>query len=646
MRDMSVIAGIIRFAGAPVTHGDLSKAARKLAHPGVGESAFWVKGQAGMVVRQRGVADEELAERQPYSNDRLAMIFDGRLANREDLAGALGINLNAGEVVSDGRLIFSAFERWGESALPKFIGDFAIVLWDMQNRKLLLARDHTGKRTLYYHHGSGFVAFATTYPALLALPGVPRKIDEMGVAQIIIANFFGQENTPYEGVRRVPCASSAIFDGNGKRIARYWNFDTHRQIRFSSDGEYAEAAREMLDKAIAGCLRTNSRLAAQISGGLDSSAIAASVALLLAPERLLTVTIVPPPEIQLPRAKWCYLDETPYIKDIAAMHPNMDPAFIVPRGPHWVDIDPTPFFNASGLPSTNVSNLGWFLPGQEYLAEAGIAEMLSGLFGNFFWSWDGYRSLTDMFRRGQWFRLARELSMYQYEEPGWKRKAAFLYHNVLYPIMPNILGRIYRQIKKLEPDILARICAINPLFAREINLIERSRATGWDPNFAGPISARDLRLLRLNPFENSNDLIAAGRATSGIQQLFPLMDIRLIEFMLSLPDEQFFRDGISRRLPRMSMAGRLPPSVLRNNLRGAQNPEIAIRAKALRPGMLEELESFEQVPLAARCLDLPRLKKIVRTWSGDAYECGLLLQRAIHIGRFFLWAEQELRAEN
>lgn len=632
----------MRLSGAPVMQGDLSKAASRLAHPGVGEPAFWVGGQAGMVVRQRGGADEELAERQPYSNERLAMIFDGRLANREDLAIALGIRLNGGEVVPDGRLIFSAFERWGESALPKFIGDFAIALWDVQNRKLLLARDHTGKRTLYYHHGSGFVAFATTYPALLALPGVPKKIDEMGVAQIIIANFFGQEHTPYEEVRRVPCASSAVFDVNGKRIARYWNFDINRQIRFSSDGEYAEAAREMLDKVIAGRLRTNSRLAAQISGGLDSSALAASAALLLAPKRLLTVTLVPPAEIQLPRVKGSYHDETPYIKDIAAMHPNMDPAFIVPRGPHWVDTDPTPFFNSSGLPSTSITNLGWFLPAQEYLAEAGISEVLSGVFGNFFWSWDGCRSLTDMFRRGQWIRLARELSMYKYGEPGWKPKAGFLYHNVLHPIMPNISGRIYRSLKKQEPDALASICAINPAFAREINIVERSRASGWSPNLSGPLSARDSRLLPLNPLENSNDMLAAGRAISGIQQLFPLMDIRLVEFMLALPDDQFFRDGISRRLSRMAMTDRLPPSVLWNNLRGAQNPEIEFRVKALLPGMMEELESFEQVPLAARCLDLPRLKKIVRTWSGGAYVRGMLLQRAIHIGRFFRWAEKGL----
>lgn len=639
---MSVIAGLVRFSGAPVTQGDLSKGASRLAHPGVGEPAFWVNGQAGMIVRQRGVADEELAERQPYSNERLAMVFDGRLANRVDLAGDLGIKLNGGEIVPDGRLIFSAFERWGESALPKFIGDFAIALWDIQNRKLLLARDHTGKRTLYYHLGSGFAAFATTYPALLALPGVPKKIDEMGVAQIIIANFFWQENTPYEGIQRVPSASSAVFDANGRRITRYWNFDAKRQIRFSSDGEYAEAAREMLDKAIAGRLRTNGRVAAHISGGLDSSAIAASIALLLAPERLLTVTVIPPAEIQLPRVKGCYHDETPYIKDIAAMHPNMDTVFIVPRGPHWVETDPTAYFNAGGLPSTNITNMGWFLPLREYVAEAGITEILSGIGGNFFWSWDGCRSLTDMFRHGQWIRLARELFMYQYGEPGWKTKAAFLYHHILHPIMPNILGGIYRRIKKQEQDVLARSCAINPAFAREINMLDRSRSSGWDPNTVGPLSSRDMRLQLLNPFENTNDLIAAGRATFGVQQIFPLTDVRLIEFTLAIPDDQFFRDGISRRLPRMAMAGRLPPSVLQNNLRGAQNPEIVIRVKALLPGMMEELESFEQVPLAARCLDLPRLKKIVREWTGDAHVCGRLLPLAIHVGRFFRWAEKEL----
>lgn len=227
------------------------------------------------------------------------MVYDGRLDNREELAAALGISLK-GDMVPDGRLIFSALERWGQDAFPKFIGDFAVALWDIHDRKLILARDQLGRRTIYYHHGQDFIAFATTYPALLALPCVPRKIDELGVADFLILNMrHPPVNTLYEGVNRVPKAGCAVFDGNGLRVNTYWDPTPTRQIRFPSDGEYVEAMREQLEQAVACRLRAKDGIASTMSGGLDSSAVAATAAKLLAPDRLLAVTSVPPEGMKL-----------------------------------------------------------------------------------------------------------------------------------------------------------------------------------------------------------------------------------------------------------------------------------------------------------------------------------------------------------
>jgi asparagine synthase (glutamine-hydrolysing) len=90
------------------------------------------------------------------------------------------------------------------------------------------------------------------------------------------------------------------------------------------------------------------------------------------------------------------------------------------------------------------------------------------------------------------------------------------------------------------------------------------------------------------------------------------------------------------------LADRLPQSVLDNYLIGAQNPEIFARIEAMRGGMLEEIESLRHVPLAARCLDLPRLKKIVQEWPLDNRQVPLLLPRALDMGRFLRWAENKL----
>ena len=637
---MSVIAGIVRFSGELIHAADLEPAAQRLAAPGLGEAAHWIEGSAGLLVRQRFITHEDLAERQPWVGGagRLVLVYDGRLDNRDEVASLLGISLK-GDVVPDGRLLLAALERWGEAALPRLIGDFALALWDAQKRRLLLARDQLGSRTLYYHQGAGFVAFATTYRALLALPGVPKKVDELGIADFLILNVQHPVETFYEGVRRVPGASIALFDGKGLQLTRYWNPEPKRMLRLSSDEEYVEAARELLERAVSCRLRAKDGIASTMSGGLDSSAVASTAARLLVPKRFLTVTSVPPEGMKLPLPKpaW-YNDERPYVAAIAALHPNKDSVLASSVDPHWIETDPAAFFEAGGLPARNVSNIGWLLPGYERLTEAGISALLSGEGGNPAWSYDGLRGLCGLLKSGNWLRLARELYLTGRRRPYGQDWMALLRGEVLRPLEPLLLAKWRRRLKTGAADLWSGYSGIHPDFARDIGLSERSRRAGHDARMVGPADGLSMRLTMLKRMEHGHDIFTALRALTGIETRSPLLDIRLLEFCLSIPGEQFLKDGNFRRLPRLAMAGRLPPPVLENNLLGSQNPEILQRIEATRSTMLAEIEELTQVPLAVRALDLPRLSRIVRDWP-DGIEVTLLLPRALHVGRFLRWAE-------
>lgn len=638
---MSVIAGIVRFSGSPVSTADLASAAARLKAPGVGEPAFWVSDRTGFLVRQRIVTNEDMAERQPWTNGRQVMVYDGRLDNREEVAEALGLVIKGSEIIADGQLIFAALERWGQDAFAKFIGDFAVALWDIQNRRLLLARDQRGRRTLYYHHGKDFVAFATTYPALLALPGVPRKIDELGVADFLVLNMKHPVNTLYEGVRRVPKAGSAVFGANGSRISTYWDPAPKRQIRLASDGEYIEAMREQLDRAVSCRLRAKGGIASAMSGGLDSSAVAATAAKLLTPDRLLAVTSVPPEGMKLsPLSSAWYVDERPYVKAIAAMHPNMELILASSDNPHWVEMDPAPFFTASGVPMRNISNIGWLLPGYDAVINAGGNSLLIGEGGNLAWSWDGLPLLGNYFQRGNWIRLARELALIDRNRPYSMNWKAIFRSEVLVPLVPDTLKRWRKRLRDKGAEPWAFYSAINPAFAREVNLFQRLAETKLD--FAGLSDTQGLRLERFSRPEHGSDIATAMRAVNGLETRTPLWDIRLLEFCLSIPDEQFLRDGVTRRLTRLALADRLPQSVLDNYRLGAQIPEIFHRIEATLPGLIEEIESLERIPLVARCLDLTRLKQIVKNWPAGNIQVPFLLARALNVGRWLSWAEKGL----
>lgn len=639
---MSAIAGIVRLTGEPVGEEDLAASARRMVEPGLLEASYWTQGGTGFVSRQAIVTSEDLAERQPWTSGdgQRVLIHDGHLYNREELAAALGLSLKEA-TVPDGWLLLHALERWGEAALPRLIGDFVFAWWDARRQRLLLARDQMGGRALYYHQGNGFLAFASSFRALLALPGVPRKVDELGVADFLILNKHHPVNTFYEDVRRLPRAHTAHFDRSGLKFQAYWALEAKPLLRLSGDDEYVEAAREHLERAVACRLRAHGRVAAQISGGLDSSAVAVTAARQLAPERLFAVCSVPPEGLALPPPEpaW-YNDERPYLTEIAAQHPHLELHLASSLDPHWVESRPEAFFEAGGIPARNISNLGWFMPGFERVTQAGIKVLLTGELGNGAWSFDGLRSFSDMFRQGRWLRLARELYLTGKQAPfGWKWQR-LLRTEIIRPQLPPALLHQIRRLRGREIEAWTGYSAINPAFARETGLLERCRKAGYDAGFVGARDGQGMMLEMLRRNENGADGSTALRAAFGIEQRNPLLDVRLIEFFLSLPQEQFLKDGLSRRLARRALADRLPRSVLEKEKIGKQNPEILHRLGQLRGSLMAEIGELRQSPLAARCIDLARLERIVREWPQQGMEVRLALPRALNVARFLRWTEQ------
>lgn len=641
---MSLIAGIIRFSGEPVIITDLEATSARMIEPGIAPPQFWSKDGAGFIVRQAVYTSEDQAEKQPWvgRGGQWILIHDGRLDNREELARELGVNLTH-ETVPDGKLLLLALERWGEATLPRLVGNFVFALWDMRQRRLLLARDQMGRRTLYYHHGNGFMAFANTYPALLALPGVPNRVDVLGIADFLVLNMHHPVNTFYEQVRRIPKASSATCDANGLKFSVYWSAKPDKTIRLSNDDEYAEAAREQLERAVACQLRAKDGIAAQISGGLDSSAVATTAARLLAPSRLLAICTVPPAGLELPTPNptW-YNDERPYLAQIAPLHPHLDIQTVSSDGPHWIEKDPSAFFDVSGLPLRNISNVGWFMPAYERVAQDGAKVLLTGQGGNSAWSYDGLRSLSELFLGGHWLRLARELYLADKRKPFGFTGRVLLSRDIVNPLLPQGLLRLRQRISRCNPEPWSHYSAINPAFAQDIGLVRRCQQAGYDPGFTGPANSLAMMSILLNGNEHGADVVTALRSFSGIELRTPLLDIRLVEFFLSLPQEQFMKDGITRRIARRALRDRLPQAVLEKEQLGKQNPEIRHRLGMMRDVLATDIEELQNSPLASLCIDLRRLKRIVDQWPQHGLEVQLMLPRALNVAHFLRWTERNV----
>ncbi len=152
---------------------------------------------------------EAVHERLPWADPdgRFAFTAEARLDNRDEVFDALSVPGPERAAMADGALIRLAWERWGDGAPTRLLGDWSFAVWEPRERRLLLARDHHGNTALYYVADARRFAFASDRRALLALPDAPRRLNELYLAQVLTAwpEFHGP-GTAYAEVCRVPPA--------------------------------------------------------------------------------------------------------------------------------------------------------------------------------------------------------------------------------------------------------------------------------------------------------------------------------------------------------------------------------------------------------------------------------------------------------
>ncbi|MCA1791216.1 MAG: hypothetical protein LC667_15595, partial [Thioalkalivibrio sp.] len=182
---------------------------------------------------------EDGLDQQPLEADGLLMVADARLDNRAELAAALKIAAADERRLSDGALIMQAYRTWGDGTPGRLLGDFAFAVWHSRSGKLFCARDHRGKRPLFYHWGAQTFAFSSSPRALLVLPHVPRRLNLPALADFMA--FMGDPSTTlFDGILRIPPAHTLTASADGVRIREYWRMQAETTQRFACDEECLE----------------------------------------------------------------------------------------------------------------------------------------------------------------------------------------------------------------------------------------------------------------------------------------------------------------------------------------------------------------------------------------------------------------------
>ena len=221
---------------------------------------------------------------EPIVSDGTAIVFDGRLDNRDHIAACLRLN-RVVALRGDAALVLAAYEAWGEDCASRLLGDFAFAVWDGRGRTVFCARDVMGVKPFYYHAAAANFAFASELRQVLASGLLAAEPNEGMVAEYLSASIQSQDETLYRGIMRLPAAHTMTVSETGITLRRYWQLDPAANVVCANDEEYAERFAELFREAVS-CRLKGGPPVFFLSGGLDSSSVVAAASVIGARGRI------------------------------------------------------------------------------------------------------------------------------------------------------------------------------------------------------------------------------------------------------------------------------------------------------------------------------------------------------------------------
>jgi asparagine synthase (glutamine-hydrolysing) len=565
---MSAICGIFRLDGRPITSDELEKQMAALQHCGPDGHGTWISGNVGLGHQMLHITPESIGEELPASlgeGPRLVITCDARLDNRDELFGLLGIPAGEQAAIADSRLVLAAYDKWGTDCPAHLLGDFALAIWDAREHRLFCARDHMGIVPFYYHHSGSLFVFSSDVLGVVALPEVPRDLNDLAVARHLEEGaLYSNTMTLLSAVQKLPPAHWMSASQKGIQIERYWSPRDAPRVRYPSLEQYVEALRGLLQQAVECRLRTSFPVGSHLSGGLDSSSIAVLAARILRSrgQVLSTYSWQHPLEAgEEPSApEWAYTQMVCEQEGLLCEHS----AFSGQAMLEFLRQDISQHSSFDAIYERLVCQAARY---------RGIRVMLSGWGGDELISFNGRGYYAELFWHARWIKLIKGLRVRRKLDPNSqsfvqeiKSWLWLLDKLILTPSLPDKLHAL------TERQTTSRVYTV-PTFAKYIR--QHRRPLPDVPRSRVGLHANQLALLEYGHLSLRMESWAHCGSYYGITYAFPLMDKRIIEFSLGIPSDMYLQAGLDRYLFRASLKGILPAELLR--LKKPREPRRAAR---------------------------------------------------------------------
>lgn len=526
----------------------------RLAHRGPDGAGLrvWPDHGVGLGHRRLAIIDPSSAGEQPLSNEdgTVWVTFNGEICNFRSLRAELERLGHIFRSQTDTEVIVHAYEEWGDAHVHRLRGFFAYVLYDRRPRperspdacRVLLVRDRLGVKPLYYSVNGARVAFGSEIKALLAHPGVTRRVDRSALFDYFTYSCVPAPKTAYADIRQLLPGHLLTIEAGGCVSSQYWDAPggarTSREI-----GDVDDEVRAGLEEAVALYMVSDVGVGSLLSGGIDSSTLTALMAGIQPGLPAFSLGFDDPKR-----------NETPHAAMVAdhlgaPHHITRVDASMVPELPaRMLDIYDEPFADGSAVPA-------WMLAGA---VRRHVKVVLSGdggdeVFGGYnrYWSWLGVHQAR---RPRSWRRL-----------PGWLLRQAK---------RPDPFRDYARHLELFSPE--EKRARLAPEWAREFDGYDDywNYRQHWRMDLE---PATRLQYLDLKTYLPDDILTKVDRASmaESLEVRPPLLDHELVERLLSLPAAVRTPHGQGKFLLKRAARGLLPDAILQRPKQGFSAPWTA-----------------------------------------------------------------------
>jgi asparagine synthase (glutamine-hydrolysing) len=556
---MCGIAGIVASDGlAPEDRARAIAMRDVITHRGPDDSGLFIDERAALAHRRLSIVDLA-AGHQPLANERddVWIVFNGEIYNHADVRPGLEAAGHTYRTRCDTETIVHAYEQWGDDCVDHFRGMFAFAIWDVRRRRLLLARDRMGVKPLYWARVGSRLLFGSEIKAILASGLVRAEANEDSLPELLGTRYLSGTETLFKGVHRLLPGHTLVFEDGRITIRQYWDVPigkSNPEVERLSEAGAVRRFRELLEESVRIRLMADVPLGMFLSGGLDSSAIAALMARMIdRPLQTFSVAF-----------KQRAFSELDYARQVAraikaeAHEIVIDDHDFFSALPRLVWHEDEPIAHPSSVPLYFVSSLA-----RQHvtvvLTGEGSDELLAGYgkYPRITWNWRAGTVYERTVPRRLREAVSRHIVPALPGRPGRYARRSFLAMDRTPEAMflDNFASiRLDEQRRLLAARLQA---SVDPVAAYGSSMASFNRPNGHSTLLDRLLYA-DIKTYLVELLMKQDQMSMA----TSIESRVPFLDHKLVEFAAALPDSWKLSGLTTKRILREAMRGVLPESIL------------------------------------------------------------------------------------